>query len=792
MPRSDEPTTPAQLPAPLPSDPDGSGEHAAGGTTRILGGRYEILGLLGMGGMGAVYRAKDRELGEVVALKALRPDLTNGAEAHARFRSEVRLARRVTHRNVARTYDLGEADGHRFLTMELVEGRSLRELLEQRGALAIDRALGIALSICAGVAAAHEAAIIHRDLKPDNVVIGNDDRVVVMDFGIARTLDESADGARLIIGTPAYMAPEQAQGRDLDGRADQFAIGAILYEMLTGELPFPGDSLLSLAQRLQGPPPDPLLLRPEMGRELSHIVRKSMACDRDERFATVSALADALASAEQARGPVVARARSSLPPRVARDAPFVAVLPLDDSAAPEHEYVCLGITDGIIDALSTTEGVRVCPRGVTSRIFGSPPEVRERARLLGAQLLVSGAVRLRGDAIRVTVNLATVNDGFLIWRQRFVGAASDVGRFAEDAARGITGALGLTPPHVERSLTDPAAADLYLRGRREYFHYSPAANARACELLRLASFRAPDDAVILSGYAMAAVRQLEVQAEYAGPLETAHKAAKRAYQIAPDRVESLVAMGNVALHGMDLTAASELAARALAVAKGSPDVCTLAARLLLPAGALTEGTSYVDMALELEPRYGSIKYLAARSAALAGDWSDAERLLLRGPVDQVSPFVYWLDRVRMCYWLGNPSFIEGADMSNIQGLDATEQQLARDSARIIRERRLNPELKKLFELLLQSQGATPRMKILLWQLTVEVRSYLGLDDEAASPLLRAVEGGLYDLPWIRDCPALQRLRERPEVQEAIGVVEKRARAVRTALGIVGTDREDGA
>src|SRR5437868_2172073 len=216
----------------------------------LVGNRYEILGMLGSGGMGTVYRARDRELDEVVALKVLKAELAATSGMLERFRREVKLARRVTHKNVARTFDIGEHEGDRFLTMELIEGEMLGAHLARRGRVSLRDAVRIALDVCAGLSAAHAAGVLHRDLKPENVILAKDGRAVITDFGIARAL-ASAELARTapgMIGTPAYMAPEQVEGSiDLDGRADLYALGTMLFELITGKPAWPGDSVIAIA-----------------------------------------------------------------------------------------------------------------------------------------------------------------------------------------------------------------------------------------------------------------------------------------------------------------------------------------------------------------------------------------------------------------------------------------------------------------------------------------------------------------------------------------------------------------
>ncbi len=231
---------------------------------RVLADRYELRAMLGEGGMGAVFRAYDRELDEEIALKVLHLEAANDAAALTRFRREVKLARRVTHRNVARTFDLGAQAGEggapvRFLTMELIAGESLGAL-ERRARVPLPEVLRIAGEIARGLSAAHVVGVVHRDLKPDNVMLC-DERVVLTDFGIARFADGGAGPelmrTGMIVGTPAYMAPEQLENHAVDGRTDVYALGTMLFELLAGRLPFVGESAISLAaQRMTTDAPD--------------------------------------------------------------------------------------------------------------------------------------------------------------------------------------------------------------------------------------------------------------------------------------------------------------------------------------------------------------------------------------------------------------------------------------------------------------------------------------------------------------------------------------------------------
>ena len=265
-----------------------------------IAGRYEILGLLGTGGMGCVYRAKDIRLDEIVALKLLARELAQLPGMLDRFRQEVKLARKVTHKNVARTFDLGEEAGEQFLTMELVEGESLSAILAREKRLSVSQTIDVAAAVCEGLAAAHAAGVVHRDLKPDNVLVAKDGRVVLTDFGIARALEQV--GIHTMgspIGTPAYMAPEQLEASpNIDGRADQYAFGVMLFEMLTGALPFTGPSPYAIAAaRLMQPPPDPRSVRPDLPDVIANVIMRCMARKPEDRFAKIEEIAFRLGSA---------------------------------------------------------------------------------------------------------------------------------------------------------------------------------------------------------------------------------------------------------------------------------------------------------------------------------------------------------------------------------------------------------------------------------------------------------------------------------------------------------------
>jgi len=263
--------------------------------------RFEIIEEIGKGGMGTVYKAYDSKIREVVALKLLKPEIASDVEIIERFRNELKLARQVSHRHVCRMYDLGEEWLSIYISMEYVPGEDLKSFIRRSGHLNETKALGLARQILEGLVEAHRLGVIHRDLKPQNIMIDREGNAKIMDFGIARSLHtKGVTGTGVIIGTPEYMAPEQAEGHDIDHRVDIYALGAILFEMVTGRVPFEGQTPLSIVLKHRSEPPaDPQTLNAQVSTELSRIILKCLEKSREDRFQTAAEALDAVAAIEQ-------------------------------------------------------------------------------------------------------------------------------------------------------------------------------------------------------------------------------------------------------------------------------------------------------------------------------------------------------------------------------------------------------------------------------------------------------------------------------------------------------------
>ena len=476
----------------------------------VIANRYEILGLVGVGGMGRVYRVHDRALDEIVALKLLRRELLETPGVVDRFRQEVKLARRVTHAHVVRTFDLGQHGADHFLTMEYVEGRSLAQLIDE-GPLAIAETMRIATAVCAGIAAAHATGVLHRDLKPDNVLVARSGRIALTDFGIARVTAEPTTTADQLLGTPAYMAPEQIRRSATIGPpADVYAFGAMLFEMLTGRRPFPGADPLQVAiARLHEPPPDPRILR-ALPDAVAELVLRCMAREPADRYADGAALAAALAGvADCSTSTENPRRASDLPGKASRS---VAILPLRASA--ELAELAEGLSEEIADALSMTRALRVRPLASVRRASVHDGDARQLGEALGVDVIVDGSIRRRADRVRIASRVIGVADGFQLWASHFDVGADQLLAACDDVVRAIASALTVEIALPSRSESVPRATELYLEAKaRLRTSWLDGAFEPIIADLEQAHELAPDEPSILATLAIALARSAFYGAE---------------------------------------------------------------------------------------------------------------------------------------------------------------------------------------------------------------------------------------------------------------------------------------
>jgi serine/threonine protein kinase/Tfp pilus assembly protein PilF len=445
---------------------------------------YRITAALGAGGMGEVYRATDTKLGREVALKVLPTEMARDPERLARFQREARVVAALNHPHIVTIFSVEEADSVNFLTMELVEGESLDRLIPPNG-LSVERIVTIAGALAGALAAAHEKGIVHRDLKPVNVMVTSEGRVKVLDFGLAKEpqaenlADETMTSAArtqagIVMGTPAYMSPEQVAGRPLDHRTDIFSLGVVLHEMATGRRLFAGTSSAELGSAiLRDSAPSVTDARPDLPADLARIIRRCLEKDPHRRVQTARDVTNEFRDlAEATRTP----SSGSSVVSATDSGPSVAVMPFQNlSNDPENEYFSEGLAEEILNALSQVDGLRVAARTSSFYFKGKPTEMSEIAMRLRVGNVLQGSVRRAGNRVRVTVQLVDVRNGFHLWSERYDRQMEDIFEIQDDIARAITERLKVTLGEgAKRSTTNPEAFELYLKARHHLHQRSPA------------------------------------------------------------------------------------------------------------------------------------------------------------------------------------------------------------------------------------------------------------------------------------------------------------------------------
>lgn len=418
-------------------------------------GPYEILALLGTGGMGDVWKARDTRLNRIVAVKRLK------GQHNDRFEQEARAIAALNHPHICQIHDIGPD----FLVLEYIEGQPLR------GPFPAAEVLRLAIQIASALEEAHAKGILHRDLKPANIMLTGKGVAKLLDFGLARLVGEDDDVTRTmpgtVLGTMAYMSPEQAQGKPLDQRTDVFSFGAVLYEMLSGNRAFHGDSTAEVLSAVLRDDPRPIQAPPALER----IVRRCLQKSPEQRFQTMGELRGALEHTTTdvaSPGPL---ARDSAP-RIEERGASIAVLPFTDmSSAKDQEWFCDGIAEEILNALTPLNGLRVAARTSAFSFRGKGDDLRTIGAKLNVTTVLEGSVRRAGDRLRITVRLSDVHNGYQLWSERYDRELKDIFDTQDEIAKAIAERLRVTLAGgkderlVERATNNVEAYQWYLKGR---------------------------------------------------------------------------------------------------------------------------------------------------------------------------------------------------------------------------------------------------------------------------------------------------------------------------------------
>jgi len=743
--------------------------------------RYDLDAELGRGGMGVVFRARDSLLGgESVALKVLFADASQAA-AIERFRREVRLARRITSPSIARTHDLGEVGGVFYLTMELVEGESLashlEHLTEAGKRLSPAESVRVVRAIAEGLAAAHAADVVHRDLKPDNVLLGTASegvaaRVVITDFGIARAFrgPEAVRATQGIAGTPAYMAPEQLEGKPTDARTDLYALGVVLYECLTGELPFEGDTPIATAlARLHQ---NPRAINPLIGAPpaLQELLNELMARSPDARPPDARALIaklDALGplggegaelnvvatSPRTPSSPTTGGTRSSMRADVG-----LVVMPFEHRGPESEASVTRGVRDELIDVLSRTQGIRVVAKGTLDATPGSMTDVRTFQSRFGARFAVDASVQVAngGERLRASIRLLEVATGVQVYSEVVDLTARDPFVAPERMAYKIAEALRLAlEVSAYESKVSPELLDAYRQARATVRTGALHDPAPVFELLERVIREAPGFAPPLALHALACVRMW-----FAPQAIDWHANAKASIERAMDRASSLAetrfAAAQVAWHEIRYREAVREARAALAIAPTYPDVMAFLGQLELEVGRSQQGLARLAYALDLEPTLRIAVLEQVRWHGLYGDLATFDRMLVSIREDRREHAALGQYLVRVGAWRGDDAKVR----EGIQILSRLNHPVAGPLGNYGRAMLGEIEPTPLPDGFLVV--ASPRLQTVALQLQAEVYGKLGREKEALDFISKSAAVALVDLEWIDRCPFFDTLRDAPE------------------------------
>ena len=643
---------------------------------------YRIVSQIGAGGMGEVFLAEDTRLGRRVALKVLPESIAANRDRRLRFEREAQAASALNHPNILTVHEFGEDAGVYFLVSEFVKGRTLRELIEQ-GGLPLSKALDITTQIASALQAAHNAGIIHRDIKPENVMIRDDGYIKVLDFGLAKISENTFLNSRtshpddvtyvqiktqagIVLGTAAYMSPEQARGKDVDARTDIFSLGILLYELLTGQQPFSGETMNHTIVAIMEKEPAPLsAFGVSVPADLENIARRALAKNVEKRYQSAAHLINDLRALQRRLEFEAELERSTSPNNSlgsktqilpAYTAAYedtgntIAVLPFANLSRNEDgDYFSDGLAEELLNLLSKIRGLRVAARTSSFSFKGLQTTIGEIGRKLNVATVLEGSLRMAGNRVRISVQLVNVADGYQLWSEIYDRTMDDIFEVQDDIARSVvkelrTRLLGnqtesVTSGSVKseiaaaaRGRTDnPEAQRLMLLGRYFLDRTTREDTIKAIAYFREALDLDPDFALCWAelgrAYSIEAGRAWVPVAEAFG---RSREAAKRLLSLEPDLAEGHAQLGRVQIvHDWDFRGAEASYDRAMALAPGSPSVMDGACVLKYKLGRLDEALDLSRRVLAQDPLSGAFWHNLGLTCHAAGLLAESEKAFRR-------------------------------------------------------------------------------------------------------------------------------------------------------------------
>ena len=659
--------------------------------------RYQIIEELGKGGMGRVYKVLDKEIGEKVALKLLNPEIAAESKTIERFRNELKTARQISHKNVCRMYHFAKDEDTHYITMEYVRGEDLKSMIRMMGRLSPGQTVSIAKQVCEGLAEAHKLVVVHRDLKPQNIMIDRDGNVKIMDFGIARSLKaKGITGAGMMIGTPEYMSPEQVEGKETDERSDIYALGIILFEMLTGKVPFEGETPLSVALKHKTEaPPDPRKINTQVPDDLARLILRCLEKEKGKRYQDAQEMLGEFAKIEKGI-PTEEKALPQRKPLTSKEVTVklrkrwkaiaavaavaivaaaailyfgrgksiatatknrIVVLPFENLGPPEDEYFADGITDEITARLASISQLEVIGRSSATQYKKTDKSPRQIGEELGITHILSGTVRWQRQSggpskVRVTPSLVRVSDATQIWANPYEETIAEVFQVQSDIALRVAQALNVALLEPERKpmeaklTNNPDAYGYYLRGM-DYFNrgnYNRETLTLSIEMLEKAVQL--DPRFIQAYVRLGRCHALMYWYHFDHTKERAAKskeAADKALELGPDIPEAHYAKGEYYYYcRLDYERALEQLSIALKKQPRNSEVLGNIAYIKRRQGRLEENVDYLKKALEIDPRSVNLTRNLGDTYFLTRNYVEGERffkLTIMLSPDYISPYI---------------------------------------------------------------------------------------------------------------------------------------------------------
>jgi serine/threonine protein kinase/Tfp pilus assembly protein PilF len=706
---------------------------------------YAIDRELGRGGMATVFLAQDAKHDRTVAIKVLHPDLA-ASLGPDRFLREIKLAARLNHPHILPLFDSGETQGFLYYVMPYVEGESLRDRLDRERQLPIDEAIRHGQSVASALDYAHRQGIVHRDIKPENIML-YEGQAMVMDFGIAKAVSsagtETLTQTGMMIGTPAYVSPEQAAGEtNLDGKSDQYSLACVVYEMISGERPFSGESPQSImAKRFTEKPKTLTDIRSTVPQNVDWAISKAMSTETSGRFSTAQQFGQALTSGNLS----TPTDTDTLPRTPVSAAKSVAVLPFTNmSSDPENEYFADGMAEEIINALSRIQSLRVASRTSSFAFKGKNEDIGEIGRKLKVSTVLEGGVRKMGNKLRITAELVNVADGYHLWSERYDREIEDVFEIQDDISQAIVKALRVILSEGEKKAieakprTNIQAYDYYLRGRQFIHQLRRKSLEYARQMFNKAIELDPGYALAYTGVADASSLLYTYFDARDFNLRQADKASNKALELEPGLAEAYVSRGIVSslTHHFD------------------------------------EAEKAFEKAMKLEPKLFEAAYWYGMGLMAEGRFEDAIRMFERATALRPEDYQpeHFIGQAHKS--LGN---LEEMEIHNRRGLKLMEGSLE-----------LNPEDARAANLaagVLASLGEEepairyaerslaidPEDPMLLYNVSCMYAS-IGRIEQAISCLERAVDKGFGHREWIDNDPDLDPIRSSPRYQAIVDAI----------------------